>query len=134
MIVHYLKLYLCTLVAFLVIDLAWLGVMTRTFYNKHIGYLMRPNPYWAVALAFYLLFVLGILVFVVMPGLKAESLPKTILLGVLFGLMTYGTYDLTNWALVKEWPWIVSVVDLCWGMFVAAVVGIVGYLCGRWLT
>lgn len=132
--VHYLKLYGCTLISFLVIDLAWLWIMAPRFYSKQIGFLMKTNPNWTVAFVFYLMFVAGILVFVVTPGLKAESLSRTIFLGVMFGLLTYGTYDLTNWAMVKDWPWIVSVIDLIWGMFVSAVVGTVGYLCGRWLA
>ncbi len=134
MMVHYLKLYGCTLISFLVIDLAWLWIMAPRFYSKQIGFLMKTNPNWTVAFVFYLMFVAGILVFVVTPGLKAESLSRTIFLGVMFGLLTYGTYDLTNWAMVKDWPWIVSVIDLIWGMFVSAVVGTVGYLCGRWLA
>ena len=79
------------------------------------------------------MFVLGILVFVVVPGLQAGSARKTLLLGAFFGIITYATYDLTNLATVKDWPWIVTVVDIAWGCVLAASVGFAGYMAGRWL-
>ena len=82
---------------------------------------------------FYLLFVAGIVVFAIAPALQAGSLRNALLLGAFFGLVTYATYDLTNHATVKGWPWIVTVIDLCWGMLLSASVSCVGYLAGRWL-
>jgi uncharacterized membrane protein len=82
---------------------------------------------------FYLLFVLGLLVFVVVPGLQANSAKKVLILGALFGLITYATYDLTNLATVKDWPWIVTVVDLAWGGILATSVSYLGFLAGKWL-
>ena len=128
---YYLKLYLCTLAAFFAIDMVWLGLVARGFYQKHLGFLLRANPNWAAAIAFYLLFVLGLLVFVVVPGLQTGSIKKVLLLGALFGLITYATYDLTNLATVKDWPWIVTVVDLLWGAALAAAVSTLGYLAGK---
>jgi uncharacterized membrane protein len=72
-------------------------------------------------------------VFAVRPGLEAGSLPKAVLLGSLLGLVTYGTYDLTNHATVRDWPWIVTVVDLAWGTVLTATVSGIGYLAGTWL-
>jgi len=129
----YVKLYLCTLVGFLAIDAVWLGVVARGFYRKHLGFLITDQPNWGAALAFYLLFVAGLLVFAVVPGLQAGSPRKVLLLGAFFGLVTYATYDLTNMATVKNWPWIVTLVDMAWGTVLAAAVSGIGYLSGRWL-
>jgi uncharacterized membrane protein len=128
---YHLKLYLCTLLAFVAIDMVWLGLVARGFYREHLGYLLRPDPNWAVAVVFYLLFVAGLLVFVVNPGLRAGSARKVLGLGALFGLITYATYDLTNLATVKDWPWLVSAVDLAWGSILGAAVSGLGFLAGR---
>ncbi|HPQ39616.1 MAG TPA: DUF2177 family protein [bacterium] len=128
------KLYLAMFLAFLVVDMIWLGVVARTFYKKHIGYLLTPNPNWTAAFLFYLLFVAGVMVFVVQPGLAAGSLKITLLRAALFGLVTYATYDLTNLATVRDWPVIVTVVDLIWGTCLSTLVGLAGYGAGRWLS
>jgi uncharacterized membrane protein len=133
MIVYYIKLYLLTLIAFFAIDMVWLGLVARGFYQQHLGFLLRSSPNWTAAIVFYLLFVLGILVFVVVPGLQAGSAKKVLLLGALFGVITYATYDLTNLATVKNWPLIVTVVDLAWGGVLATSVGYLGFLAGKWL-
>ena len=73
-------------------------------------------------------------VFVVAPALQAGSIWRALLLGAFFGPVTYATYDLTNHATVKNWPWIVTVVDLCWGLVLSASVSCIGYLAGRWLA
>ncbi|HSF82739.1 MAG TPA: DUF2177 family protein [Anaerolineales bacterium] len=129
----YLKLYLATLIAFFLIDMVWLGVVARNFYRKYLGFLLSPNPNWAAAILFYLLFIGGILIFAVIPGLQAGSLGKALLLGALFGLLSYATYDLTNLATIKDWPLIVTVVDMIWGTVLAASVTWVSFLAGRWL-
>lgn len=131
---HYLKLYGATLVAFFAIDMLWLGLVARSFYRQHLGFLLSPNVNWVAALLFYLLFIAGILVFVVLPGLKADSLRTTLLYGAFFGLVTYATYDLTNLATVKQWPLIVTVVDLLWGMVLTAAVSTAGFFAGKWLA
>ena len=133
MIVYYLKVYLCALVGFLAIDMVWLGIVARGFYRKHLGFLLADQPNWWAAAVFYLLFVAGLLVFAVFPGLNANSLRKAVLLGSLFGLITYATYDLTNLATVKNWPLIVTVVDMAWGAVLAAAGSCIGYLAGTWL-
>jgi len=130
---YYLKLYLCMLVAFFAIDMLWLGVIARGFYQKHLGFLLRPDPNWIAAIVFYLMFIGGLLVFVLVPALQTGSVRKVLILGALFGLITYATYDLTNLATVKNWPWIISVVDLVWGAVIATTVSYLGYLAGTWL-
>ena len=130
---QYLRVYLAAVVAFLAIDMVWLGVVARGFYRKHLGFLLADQPNWWAAGIFYLLFIAGLLVFAVMPGLQAGSLRRTVLLGGFFGLVTYATYDLTNHATVKDWPWIVTVVDMIWGTVLAASVSAAAYLAERWM-
>jgi uncharacterized membrane protein len=131
--IYYLKLYLASLVVFFAVDMVWLGLVASSFYKKHLGYLMSPSVNWLAAIIFYLLFVVGILVFVVLPGIKENSLPNTILRAVLFGLITYATYDLTNLATVKDWPLMITLVDLGWGMALSAIVSIAGFYLAKWL-
>ncbi|MEW5873137.1 MAG: DUF2177 family protein [Chloroflexota bacterium] len=133
MISYYIKLYLATLAAFFAIDMVWLGLVARWFYSKYLGDLLRPQVNWAAAIAFYLLFIVGLLIFAVAPGLQANSLGKALLLGALFGFMTYATYDLTNLATLKNWPLIVTIVDLIWGTTLATLVTLASFLAGRWL-
>ncbi len=133
MIAYYVKIYVSALVGFLAIDMLWLGVVARGFYRRHLGFMLADHVNWWAAISFYLLFVAGVLVFAVGPGLQAHSLAKTLLLGGFLGLVTYGTYDLTNLATAKSWPWIVTVVDMVWGTVLAAAVSAIGYLAGTWL-
>jgi uncharacterized membrane protein len=134
MMIYYLKLYLVTFSAFIVIDMVWLGLVARTFYQKHLGFIMAPSPNWIAAIIFYLLFIAGLLFFVVLPGLKDDSLKTSLLRAAMFGLITYGTYDLTNLATVKDWPVLVTVVDMIWGMVLSVAIGLVGLKAGKWLT
>jgi uncharacterized membrane protein len=130
MIVYWGKTYVCALTAFLAIDMVWLGLVARDFYRQRIGFLLADQVNWWAAIAFYLLFVAGVLVFAVRPALEARSLRKALLLGGFFGLVAYATYDLTNLATVKNWPLIVALVDLAWGTLLAAAVSGIGYLAG----
>jgi uncharacterized membrane protein len=134
MTVYYIKLYFITLAAFLAIDAVWLALVARTFYRKYLDWLMAANPNWIAALAFYLLFVVGVLVFVVVPGVEDGSLRTTLLKGALFGLIAYGTYDLTNQATVKNWPLTITAVDMAWGTVLSVAVSYIGFVAGRWLS
>jgi len=127
----YLKLYLVLLAAFFAIDMLWLGVVARSFYQQSLGFLMAPNPNWFAAAIFYLLFIVGILFFVVVPGLENGSLKVTLLRAALFGSITYATYDLTNLATIKDWPVLITVVDLMWGTFLSVTVSLVGFVFGK---
>ncbi len=115
-------------VLFLAVDMVWLVLVARNFYSKHLGFLMRDPVNWPAALIFYGLFVVGMLFFAIHPALEKDSLGYAMLAGALFGLMTYATYDLTNLATLKDWPLIVTVVDLVWGTFVSTAVSTGGYL------
>jgi uncharacterized membrane protein len=133
MIMYYVKLYVCAFVGFLAIDMIWLTMVARGFYRRQLGFLLGDQPNWWAAISFYLLFVAGLLVFVVVPSVQEGSLRRALLLGGFFGLITYATYDLTNHATVKNWPWILTVVDMTWGVVLATSVSYIGYQIGRWL-
>jgi uncharacterized membrane protein len=126
-------LYLITLAVFFLIDMVWLGVVAKNFYRKHLGGLLSPKVNWAAAMIFYLLFIAGLLVFAVRPALVQEAPFQALLLGALFGLISYATYDLTNLATLKDWPVLVTVVDLAWGTALGGLVSFVSALLGRWL-
>ncbi len=131
---YYLKLYFATLAVFFAVDMVWLAVISREFYKKHLGFLMSPDIDWYAALIFYFLFIVGILVFVVLPGIKEDALPVMMVKAALFGLITYATYDLTNLATVKDWPLIITIVDLIWGMVLTTIVSVAGFFIGKWLA
>ena len=129
--IKYFKLYLVSLAAFLAIDMLWLGLVARSFYQQYLGFLMAPSPNWFAAIIFYLLFIVGILFFVVVPGLESGSLKATLLRAALFGLITYATYDLTNLATLKDWPVLLSIVDMFWGTVLSVLVSYISFMAGK---
>ena len=122
------KMYGVAFVAFLVIDLVWLGFIANNLYRKYLGFIMRPSPNWTAAIVFYLLYLAGLVFFVINPAVEKSSWKFALLAGMFFGLITYATYDLTNLATMKDWPLLVTVVDLVWGMVLSASVSVVTYL------
>jgi uncharacterized membrane protein len=110
-----LLMYAITLAVFFLIDMVWLGVVAKGFYRKHLGSMLNPKVNWMAAILFYLLFIVGLLVFVIKPALAAGDPLHALLLGAFFGLISYATYDLSNLATLKDWPLIVTIVDLVWG-------------------
>lgn len=127
----FLKLYAIALVSFLAIDLVWLAVIARSFYQNQIGHLLRQTPNWAAAFAFYFLFVVGIVYFVVQPALAKNSLQNALLSGALFGLVTYAAYDLTNLAVTKDWPLTITLIDLVWGAVLCCTVSGITFAVAR---
>ncbi len=128
---RFFRIYLASMGAFFVIDMLWLGLVARSFIQQQLGFLMAPRVNWLVAIIFYLLFVAGLVFFVIIPGLKENSLKATLLRGALFGLVTYATYDLTNLATIKDWPVLFSLVDMLWGTVLSVSVSCVGFLAGK---
>lgn len=123
----FLKLYLVAFASFLAIDLIWLTTIAPSFYQKQIGHLMAPKPNLVAAGIFYLIFIAGLVVFVIAPALEKKSLMHAILMGAFFGLVTYATYDLTNLATLRDWSVLVTVVDLFWGMTLSASISTITY-------
>jgi uncharacterized membrane protein len=130
---YYLKLYLLTIPVFFAIDLLWLGVVAKNFYQDKLAHLLSPEVNWPAALLFYFMYIVGIILFAVKPGLEAGSLAKAALWGALFGFFTYATYDLTNLATLRQWPIKVVVVDVLWGTLLCTLVASGSFLIGRWL-
>lgn len=130
---YYLKLYLLTIPVFFAIDLLWLGVVAKNFYQNNLAHLLSPAVNWPAALAFYFMYIAGIILFAVKPGLDTGSLAKAALWGALFGFFTYATYDLTNLATLRDWPLKVVFVDIAWGTVLCTLVASGSYLIGRWL-
>jgi uncharacterized membrane protein len=119
--------YLITVPIFFLIDMFWLGVVAKDFYKRHLGYLMRPQVNWAAAISFYLLFIIGIVIFAVKPGLEMQSPMRALIYGALFGLFTYATYDPTNLATVRDGLLVVTLVDLVWGTALCGAVATASY-------
>lgn len=127
----FLKLYFIALPVFLAIDAVWLTLIAKNFYAKQIGYLMAKNPNLYAAVIFYLIFIAGLVFFVINPALDTKLWIHALLAGAFFGLVTYATYDLTNLATVKDWPLIITIVDLFWGMTLSSSVSILTYFIAR---
>ncbi len=128
----YVIAWLGALLPFLAIDLLWLGVIARDFYAAQLGPLLAPRPRWGVALGFYAVYCAGIVLFAVTPGLAADSLGRTLLLGAALGFLAYGTYDMTNLATLRGWPVLMSVVDIAWGTVLTATVATLSHLAVRY--
>lgn len=128
-----LGLYALTAASFFAIDLVWLGLVAPGFYQRHIGPLLRTDIVWSAAALFYLVYVAGVLVFAVLPGLQAGSVMRTVILGAGLGFFAYATFDLTSMALLEGFSWTVVVVDLLWGTVLTAAVAAAGFGVGRWL-
>jgi uncharacterized membrane protein len=123
----FIKLYLIALPVFFAIDMVWLGLVAKNFYRAQIGTLMKLDVNWTAAIIFYLIFIVGLVVFVIAPAMEKSSWTHALLFGALFGLVCYATYDLTNLAVAKDWPLLVTIVDLIWGAVLALSVSVVTY-------
>ena len=119
--------YAITLLIFFAIDLVWLGVVARNFYRQHIGHLMSADVNWPAALLFYAVYIGGIVFFAIKPALEAGSAARALAHGAAFGFIAYATYDLTNQATMKNWPVLVTVIDLAWGTVLTGTVAFLSY-------
>lgn len=113
--------YGATAVIFLALDAIWLTVMADRLYRPALGHMMLERFALAPAIAFYAIYIVGVVVFAVAPALPQRNWLGALGMGALLGLIAYATYDLTNQATLKGWPWQVTVADLCWGTAVTAV-------------
>jgi len=125
--------YLLTFIVFLVIDMLWLGVISKNIYRKYLSSFLTENINWTAAIIFYLIYVVGISIFAIYPSVNKDSVYNSVLLGALFGFFTYATYDLTNLATLKGWPLPIVIIDIIWGSFLSAVVSFAGFKIVKWL-
>lgn len=123
--------YAAAAAVFLVADGVWLGLVAKSFYRNAIGPMMAEQMNVAAAVAFYLIYIVGIVVFAVSPAFETGSWRTALVFGTLFGLFAYATYDLTNLATLRDWPLRFAVVDLAWGTFVTALAAVAGYSAAR---
>ncbi len=126
--------YLLTTVVFFAVDLLWLGVIAKNFYGRYLSDFLSEQVNWTAAIVFYLLFIVGIFLFVIMPATEKQSYVHALIYGALFGFFTYATYDLTNLATLKNWPINVVIVDIFWGMVLTAIVSTSGYFITQWVN
>lgn len=127
-------IYLAVAIPFVLIDLAWLTTMGERLYRPVIGDMMLTKPRLAPALAFYLIYPIGLMVFAVLPSQASASGGNALFLGLLFGFFTYATYDLTNQATLRNWSPVLTSVDVLWGSFLGAVCSYLGYLASTRLS
>lgn len=124
----YIRNFVITFIVFMTIDLIWLGVVAKNLYNKYLGYIMTKNINWMAAIIFYMIFVIGMLLFVIQPALAKDSVQYLILYGMAYGFITYATYDLTNLATLKDWPLEITIIDLIWGTTLSTLTSYFSYL------
>ena len=123
--------YIAAIVAFLVIDGLWLGVVAKSFYAGKLGELLRKDILAVPAMLFYLAYTAGLVFLAVRPGQADISLGSVVFYGALVGFLAYGTYNMTNLATLRDWPLAVSVVDLVWGTVLSASVAAISALALR---
>lgn len=126
--------YLLTTVVFFIIDLAWIGSFAKKFYWGNMGSIIKDDINWVAALIFYLLYIVGIFVFAIIPAIDDNSLKTAVIYGALFGFFCYATYDLTNLATMRGFPLKVAVVDMIWGSVLTGSVATAGFFITRWVN
>ena len=119
---HIIIKFLISFIVFLGIDLLWLGLIARKLYVHYMGHLLRTPPNWPVAFLFYGLFVVGLMIFAIQPALDQKNVSHAFKMGALYGFFTYMTYDLTNWAVLKDWPAGIVGIDILWGTVLSTLV------------
>lgn len=113
------KLYAVALVSLVVLDALWIGLIANRFYHSHLDYIFASSFRMTPAALFYLIYAAGLVVIIVEPSL-GKSLTHAFFYGALIGLMAYGAYDFTNQATIRDWPLVITIVDLLWGTFATA--------------
>jgi len=130
----FLSAYIGSAAAMLVLDAIWLTTMVPIVYKPALGDLIADPPNFVVAGVFYLVYLIGVVVFAVLPALNQQNWLMALGAGALLGLVTYGTYDFTNLSTLKNWPVTLSLIDVCWGIALTAVTATVGYFVASWLS
>lgn len=122
---YHFKTWLIAFCVFLVIDLLWLGVVAQPLYGKYLDNFLAAEPNWLAAIIFYALFVVGLCYFAIVPALKESSSKLALKNGALFGFFTYMTYELTNYAVIANWPFSIVPIDIAWGAALGASVAFI---------
>lgn len=125
--------YICVLLIFSVIDTLWLGTMAAKIYRPLLDDILISNFRPVPAVVFYLFYAVGLTIFALAPALKNGQWTTALLWGALFGLFAYGTYDLTNYATLRNWGLKITAIDMAWGTFVSAAASVLAYFLASWL-
>lgn len=123
----YVTGYVAALLTFFLADMAWLGTMAPRFYRPTLGDIAISGVNLAPAMVFYALYPVGLLIFATSPALKSGSITTAVFYGALFGFFTYATYDLTNYATLRNWTLHLTLVDIAWGTILAAITSAVTF-------
>jgi uncharacterized membrane protein len=119
--------YALTFIVFFIVDMAWLGFIAKDLYKRYLGGFLSEQVNWTAAVVFYLLFIVGVFIFAIMPSVEKNSVVSAVTLGALFGFFTYATYDLTNLATLKGWPVTIVFIDIVWGSILTGIVSTAGF-------
>lgn len=127
----WVKAYFGALIFFLVLDLAWILLVVKPFYARQIGQLMRESPSMGAAGAFYLFYIAGVVALAVQPALAADSVRPALINGAILGAVAYGTYTVTNFAILQGWTTGLVWSDVLWGAFLTAASAAAGFYAAR---
>lgn len=130
---QYVSGYLATAFVMIALDMLWLGVIAKSMYQTAIGHLMAEKPNIPAALVFYTLYALGLQVFAVTPQSVDAAWGRSVVMGALFGFFAYATYDLSNFATLRNWPIRLTIVDIIWGTVLSAVSVAAGRAALNWV-
>lgn len=126
-------IFFIAFVIFFIIDILWLGLFAKNMYQSQIGFILAKKPNWYAAIVFYILYIVFLMIFAILPALQTSSLIDAMLYGALYGFITYATYDLTNLATLEKWPLKVTIIDIIWGTLLGFSVSTLTYLIGSLL-
>jgi len=126
--------YLLTFIVFLMVDMLWLGFIAKSLYQKYLGDFLSDKVNWTAAFIFYFIYVAGISIFAIYPAVNKDSVVSAIVMGALFGVFTYATYDLTNLATLKGWPLPIVFIDIVWGAVLSLIVSLSGFYFVKWFN
>ncbi|WP_417435763.1 DUF2177 family protein [Hoeflea sp.] len=129
----FVKAWAGTAVFILIIDAVWLGLVASGFYARQLGDLMLDSPKLSIAAVFYVMYSGVVVLLASAPAFRSGSLQDALLLGAILGFAAYGTYDITNMATLKNWPLVMSLVDMAWGTALTAAASAAGYWLLRWI-
>ncbi len=132
--IKYLGIYFAFLITLITVDLVWLLGIAKNLYREEMGDLMASEPKLLAGLAFYLIYALGVCIFVIAPALSKQSLMHALQYGALFGFFCYMTYDLTNLAVIRDFPAKLAFIDMAWGSLVTALAAGLAYWVGEKLS
>lgn len=127
----YLKTYVAALFIFIAGDLTWLGYVAKKLYRDQLGFIMSSKTNWTSAVMFYLIFIAGLMFFVIVPAMQRDSWKYALSAGMFFGLVTYATYDLVNLAVLENWPVKITIIDIAWGIFLVGTVSLSAFFASK---